>query len=273
MSMPSSFLKYEHSDIHFLEFGKGNSIVIALHGYGESAGSFFFLEKYITGDHHIVAIDLPFHGGTKWNEERTITSADMACIIDEILKGLGITSTSFILIGYSMGGRLALSLTENYPEKVSRLLLFAPDGMKVNFWYWIATQTGAGISLFRFTVKNPGWFFRLLSVANRFKLINKSIYKFVFTYVSDELVRKELFHRWTCMRKFKPDLRKIRRIIKEKKLPVRLLYGKYDRIILSKRARHLLDGLEEYCQLIIIEDGHQVLQQRHAALITSLLKS
>jgi hypothetical protein len=45
------------------------------------------------------------------------------------------------------------------PEQIEKLVLLAPDGLKVNFWYWLATQTWLGKNSFCFTMKHPGWFF------------------------------------------------------------------------------------------------------------------
>lgn len=269
--MTSAFLSYGQSLIHYLQYGKGKTIIIALHGYGEAAISFTCLEKYFSQEYYVIAIDLPYHGSTKWKEERAFTVADMICIIEKILNELSITASNFILMGYSMGGRLALSITENLPAKVSRLLLLAPDGMTVNFWYWLATQTRTGNQLFLHTMNNPKWFFRVLRIANTFKLINRSIYKFIFNYIDDEKVRNELFNRWTCMRKIKPDLKKIRSIIEERKLPVRMLYGKHDRIIRPKRSWRLRKGVEAYCHVHVIETGHRILLEKHAVTITKLL--
>jgi pimeloyl-ACP methyl ester carboxylesterase len=195
----------------------------------------------------------------------------MIIVLEEIFNALGIHSRQFILVGYSMGGRIALSLLEQIPESISRLILLAPDGMKMNFWYWLATQTSSGNRLFRFTMNNPGWFLHMLHLAHRCNLINKSVYKFIITYFDDKNVRDQLFHRWTCMRRFKPDLKKTREIIRQRQVPVRMVYGKHDRIILASRAGKFLRGIESLCQVHIINAGHQVLQKKYAEIIIRLL--
>jgi pimeloyl-ACP methyl ester carboxylesterase len=47
----------------------------------------------------------------------------------------------YLLMGFSLDGRIALSVLELMPAGVSRLVLLAPDGLKINFWYWLSTQT------------------------------------------------------------------------------------------------------------------------------------
>lgn len=269
--MVSASIKYGRSDIHYLYFGKGSVNVVCLHGYGESAASFGFLQEYLPDIYSMIAIDLPFHGSTQWKEDRAFTNSDIVLIVNELFNIHGITDQSFVMMGFSMGGRIALSLLEVIPERISKLILLAPDGMKVNFWYWLATQTKIGNRLFRVAMNNPGWFLKLLKIADSFKLINKSIFKFISSYINDEHVCDQLFHRWTCMRTFKPRLKKMHILIRENQIPVRMLYGKHDRIILSKRAGKFSEGLEPLCQIHILDAGHQVLQKRYALVITKLL--
>lgn len=270
MTPNSCFLTYGQSRIHYLQYGTGPCVIVALHGYGESAGSFSFLHPHLSLQYCVIAIDLPYHGSTLWREA-SFTCKDMICIIDEILNNNNRRGFNFILIGYSMGGRVALSITENLPFRITRLILLAPDGMTVNFWYRLATQTSLGKKLFRFTMTNPTWFFTLLRVANYTNLVNKSIFKFVLHHVHDEQVRTDLYHRWTCLSSIRPDLEKIRPVIKDRELPVQLLYGKHDRMILPEKARHFCRGLHPYCRLHIIDAGHNVLQPKFATMIVSLL--
>lgn len=269
--MLSLFIHYEQSEIHYLYYGKGSTNIICLHGYGESAASFGCLIDYLPAGFFLIAIDLPFHGTTQWNEKRAFTIKDLVLILTQIFITLKIQTRHFILMGYSMGGRIAMSLLQYMPDSISKLILLAPDGMKVNFWYWLATQTYAGNRIFRFTMKNPGWFLKLLQISDRFKLINKSVFKFTIAYIEDANIRNQLFDRWTCMRTYKPDLTKMHAIIQQKQLPVRMLYGKHDRIIQVKRAVKLRKGIESLCELYIIDSGHKVLQQKHACIIIQLL--
>lgn len=269
--MASAFIHYEQSEIHYLYYGNGSTNVIGLHGYGECASSFDILKACLPADYFLIAIDLPFHGSTLWNEQRPFTVEDLTLAIEYIFKNLNRQEQRFILIGYSMGGRIAMSLLQYIPEKISKLVLLAPDGMKTNFWYWLATQTQYGNRIFRFTMDKPGFFKMLLVTSNRFKLINKSIFKFTKAYMEDEQIRNQLYQRWTCMRTFKPTLKIVRTIIQEKQLPVRMLYGKHDRIILAKRAFDFGKGLESLCGLFVIDAGHNILQQKYAGVITKLM--
>lgn len=270
--MQSAILLYKRSTVHYRYGGKGIRLLCCFHGYGENANSFDFLETELGEEYTIVAIDLPFHGLTKWEEGLDFPVTDLTKIVQAVLIARGKDpKAGFTLMGFSMGGRAALSLLQSIPQQVERMVLLAPDGLKVNRWYWLATQTMIGNGLFRFTMHYPGWFFFMLNIGNKLKLINQSIYKFTRHYIHDPAIRKELYYRWTCMRHITPNLQFIREHIREYKIPVRLLYGQYDRIILPQPAERFRAGVEEWCTIIMLPAGHQVLQEKYSAYIREAL--
>lgn len=270
--MQPGTLLYKHSSVHYRYGGKGPRILCCFHGYGEAASSYDFLEKYRALDYTIISIDLPYHGLTQWKEGLDFSSSELAEIVQAILTARGMASSaSFTLMGFSMGGRAALSLIQTIPQQIERLVLLAPDGLKVNRWYWLATQTRIGNHLFRFTMYHPGWFFFLLDTGNKLKLINQSVYKFTRHYIHDQAIREELYNRWTCMRHIKPDLAQVKEYVQQYRIHVRLLYGRYDRIILPQPAARFRKGIEEWCTITMLPAGHQVLQEKHIAPINHAL--
>ncbi|THU41780.1 alpha/beta hydrolase [Niastella caeni] len=271
--MRTAFLPHRLSRLHYCWFGAGQKILLCLHGYGESQQTFHFLEKYIPPEYTVFTIDLPFHGKTEWNEGLRFTTADLLEIIETLVVKHNLQTSKITLLGYSMGGRVALQLLQAIPGRIEKTILLAPDGLKVNFWYWLATQTCIGKRLFGFTMKHPGWFFSLLQAGNRLKLINQSVLKFTRYYIHDTTVRRQLYERWICMRAIKPDLTFIKKLIRSHQLPVRLLYGQYDRIIRHERGEKFRSGIESFCTLHIIQTGHQVLQEKYANQIIQLIQS
>lgn len=266
--MKDSVLPYKKSLVACSCFGTGTKAIICLHGYGEDRTAFYFLEKFAGNDYTFYSVDLPFHGNTEWREDLTFTIQDLVAVVEQILPA----GQRFSLLGFSLGGRVALSIYQAMPERAEKIVLLAPDGLKVNFWYWLATQTKAGNRFFHFTMKHPGWFFGFLKLLNKIKLVNASIFKFVNFYIGNPEVRQQLYSRWTTLRKLKPNTEKIKSYIREQKTPVRLVYGKHDRIILSSVGEKFRHGIEEYCSLAVIPSGHQVLHEKHAEYILQSMK-
>jgi pimeloyl-ACP methyl ester carboxylesterase len=241
------------------------------------------LEKYAGDQYTFFAIDLPFHGHTEWNDGLVFTIDDLSEIIRLLIPkamtddrgpvtGQRATNNSHLsLLGFSLGGRVALSLYEMMPSQIEKLVLLAPDGLKVNFWYWLSTQTWIGNKLFVSTMKHPGWFFFLLKILNKLKLVNASVFKFVNHYIGDQEARNVLYQRWTVLKKIRPDLKQIKSLIVKNSTPVRLIYGKHDRIILPIRGEKFIKGIEKHCTLSVIHSGHQVLHEKHVREILPAL--
>jgi pimeloyl-ACP methyl ester carboxylesterase len=261
--MPEGYLPFKDSRIKWRSWGNGPRKVICFHGYGESSEGFAFLGSIAGEAFSFYAIDLPFHGDTEWRDSLKFTLKDLTQILKQLPGGNIPGFEKIILFGYSLGGRLALSVFEAMPAQVERIILLAPDGMKLNIWYWFATQTFLGDRLFCFTMKNPRWFFILLKILNRLKLVNTSIFKFVNFHIGDPLVRQQLYQRWTLLRKINPGLNHIISQIKTNQTPIRLVYGRHDRIILSHRAQKFSEKVGELAKLTVIDSGHQVLQEKH----------
>lgn len=274
--MEHHLLNYKNSQISYYCFGTGAKPVLCFHGYGEEADSYSFFEKYAGSEFSFYSIDLPFHGKTQWKEGLNFSPHDLQQIAEHILhlnNQQPVTSNQQLtLVGFSLGGRMALRLYQFQPNKIEKLVLLAPDGLKVNFWYWLATQTWIGNRLFAFTMKHPGWFFGFLKLLNKLKLVNASIFKFVNYYIGDKEVRRLLYERWTTLRKIKPDLEVIKESAKTNNIPIRLIYGQHDRIILSSVGEKFKKGIEGQCDLSIIRSGHQVLHEKHVEEILSALR-
>jgi len=265
--MQSDQLQWEDTSLQYTYTVRGHLPVICFHGYGEDASSFHFLETALPAAYSLFCINLPFHGNTQWPEKKDLTPDILIAIIRRILQQhfnpVHPGNPPWILTGYSMGGRVALSLYQHLPGQVSKLILLAPDGLKVNFWYWLATQTLAGNRFFAFTMKKPQWFLGLVKAMHKTRLINASIFKFVKYYIGDPVVRQQLYDRWTTLRKLKPELSTIKKQIRQQHTAIRLIYGMHDRIILSSIGKKFIRGIEKESRLLEIHSGHQVLHEKH----------
>lgn len=289
------YLPYLSSRIHYYTWGTGPGMIFAFHGYGESAGSFAFLGAAIDAGCTLVAIDLPFHGLTEWNEGAGLQPAQLLEMM-ELIATTSVaeasakatseasvkatpealpkaTPTPWTLLGYSMGGRIALSLLQDYPNHFSRIILAAPDGMVVNPWYWIATATSPGNHLFRWSMKHPTLLFWLLRFFHAIGFLNRSIYKFAVHYIDDKKVRRELYIRWTAMRRFKPRLPVVAAIVRNHKVPVTLLYGKFDRIIRWERGEKFRRLTGDNCRLLLLDAGHQLLRDQFLPIYLPLISA
>jgi len=257
---------YKSSVIHYYIFGGGAKTLFCLHGYGEDGSSFAFLEPYLGSTYTLYAIDFPVHGKTKWNETEPFTPDDLIALLQLIHP---YENKKFSLLAYSMGGRAALHLMQKISLQIEQVGLIAPDGLHKNIWYWITTQTSVGNKLFAYTMNEPRWFFSAADAGGKLGILNKSILKFVHYYLDDSVQRLLLYKRWTFMRKLKPNLATIKKLCIQKNIQLAFLFGEYDRIILSKRAR-IFRGTKNI-HIKVINAGHQLMKEKYANEIVALL--
>lgn len=269
--MPSGYLIYQQSKIHYHVAGHGDKLLICLHGFGESANHFEFLTDTLKDHYTIISIDLPYHGKTIWKQKEAPDTLTISHWIENITREAG--KDRFSLLGYSMGGRIAISITEHIPSKVDSLVLCAPDGLKWNFWYWLATQTWPGKKLFWFTMKYAGWFLGMIRLASKTKMINDSFARFTLHYLNDAAKRKQVYDIWMTLRRCRPDIPRVKSMLVYHHIRTQLVFGKFDRIITARSGYIFRRNIEGVCDLHLLDAGHQFMLSKHVKEITSSLLS
>jgi pimeloyl-ACP methyl ester carboxylesterase len=114
--------------LHYEEHGSGEPLIL-LHG-GIGAGQMFApIVPALTEGRRVITADLQGHGGTA-DVDRPLRPEDMADDIAALLDHLGLEQID--LMGYSLGGIVALRTAIQHPERVRRLVLvsvaFRRDG-------------------------------------------------------------------------------------------------------------------------------------------------
>ena len=109
------------------QVGGEGDVVLLLHGWGGEAASFQPVFDWLTQSHKVYALDLPGFGQsqmppTAWN------TSDYAQFVIAFLEKSGIPKAHFI--GHSFGGRIAIIVSAEYPEKVDKLILVDSAGIK-----------------------------------------------------------------------------------------------------------------------------------------------
>ena len=260
-------LLFKASVITYYVYGDGSEVVFCFHGYGLTGESFAVLQPVLSADHTLICIDFPFHGDTNWLEGLFFSDEDLWEILQQISPK---PNNPFSLLGYSMGGRIALHLLQTHPTIINQVALIAPHGLKFNWWQQVATHTAIGNQLFRYTMQHPQWLLAFIKISSLLHLLNKGREKFTLGYISDAHERQLLYKRWCAMRAFKPQLSTIRKLINQHKIPVNLLFGEYDQVITTSQG--LAFKKEE--PLITVKElkcGHQILKEKYATDVADLL--
>lgn len=96
--------------------------LLLLHGFTGSGRSWETVLADLSAHYRVLTIDLPGHGDTVMPDEPDrFTMQSVAADIDLLLHEIGYPEV--LLLGYSMGGRLALYLAHHYPQRFPVLVL------------------------------------------------------------------------------------------------------------------------------------------------------
>lgn len=96
--------------------------VLFLHGFTGDSSTWDEAIDQLSQNAQCIAVDLPGHGKTKMpNDPNRFSTVETCKDLADLLLFLEIQKVD--VVGYSMGGRLALSFACLYPEKVGKLVL------------------------------------------------------------------------------------------------------------------------------------------------------
>ena len=100
--------------------GNGPDLVL-LHGWSLNLGVWERLTRRLAARFRVIAIDLPGHGRSDW-DPKAASPAAQAWRVHETLAPL---TERYALLGWSLGGQLAIDLAAALPAGVERLALVA----------------------------------------------------------------------------------------------------------------------------------------------------
>jgi pimeloyl-ACP methyl ester carboxylesterase len=113
-------------DTFYLEAGARSEarVAVLLHGLGATNASMLPTMAELARDHRVLAPDLPGFGDSE-KPVRAYDPAFYAAWLVAFLDALSVRRA--VLVGNSMGGRIAIETGLATPERVERLVLFAPS--------------------------------------------------------------------------------------------------------------------------------------------------
>jgi pimeloyl-ACP methyl ester carboxylesterase len=113
----------------YLESGPADAApVLLLHGFGTSREAMMSLMPWLTPAHRCLAPDLPGFGQHPYHAGSVHDADFYVRQIIAFVDALGLRR--FDVIGTSMGGALATHLAVQHPDRVRRLVLLAPAGVR-----------------------------------------------------------------------------------------------------------------------------------------------
>jgi esterase len=104
--------------LNYIEQGSGAAVIL-MHGMFGSLSNLGNLAKLLAQSYRVISVDLRNHGDSPHEDDMDL--ALMAADIVDLISDLDLSST--ILIGHSLGGKIAMQVALNNPQLVKQLVV------------------------------------------------------------------------------------------------------------------------------------------------------
>jgi pimeloyl-[acyl-carrier protein] methyl ester esterase len=118
--------------IHSEIYGQGRTLVM-IHGWGMHSGVWREFAKQLSKSFQVICIDLPGHGGSD-----AISPFDLERIAVTLIQA--IPAKRFSLLGWSLGGTIAIAMADRFPERVDALIVLAGNPQFVKSMDWLGVE-------------------------------------------------------------------------------------------------------------------------------------
>jgi len=108
-------------ELHVLSWSDAGVPLILLHGFGNDAHVWDDFAPAVAPYYHTLAFDLRGHGDSSRDPKLRYDHESMASDVIAVTEVLGVGR--FVLVGHSMGGRLAMRVAGKYPERLAGLVI------------------------------------------------------------------------------------------------------------------------------------------------------
>ena len=241
-------------------------VVLLLHGFGASLQAWDDWAPALEKNLRVLRIDIPGFGlsGPAVNQDYS-DAADVARVI-AVMDQLGVQQV--IIAGHSMGGRIAWNLAAAHPERVSQLVLLAPDGFpdpnaKSDKTYEVPTLLG----LMQYSL--PQWALRMGGVAPAFADNSQLTPPMMQRYHDMMLapgVRTALLERMRQTRNSDPVAR-----LQSITVPTLLIWGEKDAFIPVGNAQDYLKAMPQAKLVTLPGVGHVLHEEAPQASVQVVL--
>jgi pimeloyl-ACP methyl ester carboxylesterase len=129
--MERHYIEVDGVDIAYVDSGHDEPSdkppLVFIHGLSSYTAFWEHNLDAFTDTHRVLALDLPGYGASG-RPDAPMTPPWYADTVADWMTALDIDSAT--VVGHSMGGQIALTLTLDHPERVDRLVLSAPAGIE-----------------------------------------------------------------------------------------------------------------------------------------------
>jgi pimeloyl-ACP methyl ester carboxylesterase len=247
----SAFMNVAGTPVRVRDTGpKSAPVLIFMHGFGSSLETWEPWARLLSDNYHVVLFDFPGSGLSEPDQTGDYSDARSLNLVKALMQQMGIERA--VLIGNSMGGRIAWKFAAAYPTLVSKLVLISPDGFaSPGFDYGRPPKVPAILQLMQYFLPKPLVRTNLLAAyAYPARLSDAQLDRYYQLLLAPGNRRAMLARmRQTLLEQPEPLLQRI-------EAPTLLLWGEADHMIPYSNAADYLRALPN-AQLVSFPDlGH-----------------
>lgn len=258
------YFSISNHKIFYTQWGKGSKLLLALHGFAHDHQMFNILKPGLQNEFTVIALDLPFHGQSKWRN-KYYDRALIKTLVQQALNKFNRKKLS--LMGFSLGARVWMASLYHIAPQVEGLYLLAPDGIKTKWVNWLEHIPTPVINLLKKSSENPERLIRFAGRLEKWHLINKFAKRFVQFHLKNNHSRERLFGTWRSIRFFKVNKKELAELVLQYRIQLIIVVGKKDPLLSIVTIKRLVSTIPT-AELHLLNKTHSLIDGSVATLIT-----
>ena len=244
--------------LHYIKIGTGSKVMIGFHGFGRDASMFQNYEN-VFPDYTIYSIALYFHGSSWTRPTYDLNEDEWKSEFSEFLDTHRIDK--FSILGFSLGGKLALFTYQIFSERVENIHLLAPYGIQKNFIESLVQKTPFLFWKMKKFIDQPAFLFRLAKGLHNSKLLNPTLMQIILRQLDSKEKRSTAFYSMLLYGAIELNLKEIRQSFERQKANVHIYLGKFDQVLRLENLYQHLGSLSNF-SLHVLPSGHSSLPHK-----------
>ena len=210
---------------------------VAIHGFSRPLEDMMAVRPLLSADTAVLMPHLAAHGQSS-GHHRPLDPELWYAAIDQILENEGLQFNG-TLIGYSLGGRVALSWWTDQPHRFDRVLVMAPDGLLKNPGYRFSVDTAVGRAWLNQSGRQRSSLVQLLNTLRSVRVLPSHFHQFSLFHLETADMWSMVIDCWISLRKFWPSRGRIRRTAKAHPGVLEAHFGERDKVIKPRNSKAL----------------------------------
>ena len=243
------------------------AVTFGFHGFARPLEDLLEVAQHWPHSGCFIAVHLLHHGMSRPDtnqipEDSAIRPSQLNEMLEAIARLEAPDMAARWLFGYSIGGRIALTLLHQAPTHWTGILLMAPDGLKKSPFYRLTVHTKLGRWAWFFIDRNAEKVKRWNDQLLRLGLISKHLHAFSEFHTVNHEMRMMVWNGWRAHRLCWPTYDQLETAC-QSSCRIDLVFGERDKIIppsnalkLKARTRNL-----PHIQFHLVPSGHGMLKE------------